>query len=56
VGVLAPGADLQTGMKAPGFVATDQNGNQIKLADYLGKSNVVPGSVRPAQGDSTHSL
>jgi peroxiredoxin Q/BCP len=28
-------------MKAPGFVATDQNGNQIKLADYLGKSNVV---------------
>ena len=41
VGVLAPGADLQTGMKAPGFVATDQNGNQIKLADYLGKSNVV---------------
>ena len=41
VGVLAPGADLQTGMKAPEFAATDQNGNQIKLANYLGKSNVV---------------
>ncbi len=41
VGVLAHGAELKAGMKAPGFQATDQKGNPIKLADYLGKSNVV---------------
>jgi len=41
VGVLAPGAELQPGTKAPVFEAKDQNGNIVKLASYLGKSNVV---------------
>jgi peroxiredoxin Q/BCP len=41
VGILAPGADLEPGMKAPAFEAQDQSGKLVKLADFLGKSNVV---------------
>ncbi len=41
VGVLAPAAEAQAGMVAPGFEARDQNGRTVKLADFLGKSNVV---------------
>jgi thioredoxin-dependent peroxiredoxin len=41
VGVLAPAAETQAGMVAPGFEARDQNGRTVRLADYLGKSNVV---------------
>lgn len=41
VGVLAPAAETQTGTMAPGFEARDQNGKTVKLADFLGKSNVV---------------
>jgi peroxiredoxin Q/BCP len=41
VGILAPAADLEAGMKAPEFQAKDQHGSTVRLADYLGKSNVV---------------
>ena len=41
VGVLAPAAETQAGTVAPGFEARDQNGRTVKLADFLGKSNVV---------------
>ena len=41
VGILAPAAELEAGMKAPGFEAKDQYGSPVRLADYLGKSNVV---------------
>ena len=27
---------LETGMKAPDFALSDQNGNQVRLADYAG--------------------
>lgn len=41
VGLLAAGAEPQPGAKAPAFEAQDQHGNTVKLASYLGKSNVV---------------
>ena len=41
----APGparaAELKVGDKAPDFTLPDQNGNQVKLSDSLGKKNVV---------------
>jgi peroxiredoxin Q/BCP len=40
-GVLASAAEPQIGMKAPGFDAVDQDGRTVRLADYLGKSDVV---------------
>lgn len=40
-GIMAAGADLQPGTKAPDFSALDQGGKPVKLANYLGKSNVV---------------
>jgi len=41
VGVVAPGADLGPGMRAPEFQAQDQHGSTVRLADFFGKSNVV---------------
>jgi len=39
---LAPlAAPLNVGDKAPAFTLPDQNGKPVKLADYLGKNNVV---------------
>ena len=32
---------LNIGMKAPDFIANDQNNNQIQLYDYLGKYIVI---------------
>ena len=32
---------LNIGMKAPDFIANDQNNNQIQLDDYLGKFIVI---------------
>jgi len=37
----ASAAPLNVGDKAPDFTLPDQNGKQLKLADYLGKKNVV---------------
>lgn len=47
---------LETGMKAPEFVLNDQNGNEVRLSDYLGKKVVLyfyprdntPGCTRQA--------
>jgi len=38
---LARGAALKVGDHAPDFALPDQNGNVVKLSDYLGKKNVV---------------
>ena len=32
---------LNVGDKAPDFTLPDQNGNKVKLSDFLGKKNVV---------------
>ena len=37
----AQGADLKVGDKVPDFSLPDQNGNTVKLSDYLGKKNLV---------------
>jgi peroxiredoxin len=37
----ARAAELKVGDKAPDFTLPDQNGNQVKLGDFLGKKNVV---------------
>jgi len=34
-------ATLKVGDKAPDFTLPDQNGNKVKLSDFLGKKNVV---------------
>lgn len=34
-------AELKVGDKAPDFTLPDQNGNKVKLSDFLGKKNVV---------------
>lgn len=34
-------APLKVGDRAPDFALPDQNGNVVKLSDYLGKKNVV---------------
>ncbi len=34
-------AELKVGDKAPDFTLPDQNGNQVKLSNFLGKKNVV---------------
>ena len=34
-------APLQVGDKAPDFTLPDQNGNKVKLSDFLGKKNIV---------------
>ena len=34
-------ADLNVGDKAPDFTLPDQNGNKVKLSDFVGKKNVV---------------
>ncbi len=34
-------APLKVGDKAPDFILPDQNGNKVKLSDFLGKKNVV---------------
>ncbi len=34
-------APLKVGGKAPDFTLPDQNGNKVKLSDFLGKKNVV---------------
>jgi len=34
-------AALKVGDKAPDFTMPDQNGNKVKLSDFLGKKNVV---------------
>jgi len=47
---------LETGMKAPEFVLNDQNGNEVRLSDFLGKKVVLyfyprdntPGCTRQA--------
>ena len=47
---------LGTGMKAPEFVLNDQNGNEVRLSDFLGKKVVLyfyprdntPGCTRQA--------
>jgi len=41
VGAVAGATNLQVGMPAPAFKAQDQNGETVRLADYLGKSNVI---------------
>ena len=38
---LSQAAPLNVGDKAPDFTLPDQNGNKVKLSDYLGKKNVV---------------
>ena len=53
---------LNIGMKAPDFIASDQNNNQIQLYDYLGKYIVIyffpkaftPGWTREACGFRDH--
>jgi peroxiredoxin len=37
----AQGAELKVGDRAPDFSLPDQNGNTVKLSDFLGKKNVV---------------
>jgi peroxiredoxin len=37
----AQGAELKVGDRAPDFSLPDQNGNTVKLGDFLGKKNVV---------------
>lgn len=37
----AEGAPLKVGDRAPDFSLPDQNGNVVKLSDYVGKKNVV---------------
>ena len=37
----AKAAPLNVGDKAPDFTLPDQNGNKVKLSDFLGKKNVV---------------
>jgi peroxiredoxin len=37
----AQAAALNVGDKAPDFTLPDQNGNEVKLSDFLGKKNVV---------------
>lgn len=32
---------LEVGKKAPGFALPDENGNEVKLADFKGKRVVV---------------
>lgn len=47
---------LESGMKAPDFTLKDQNGNEVRLSDYLGKKVVLyfypkdntPGCTRQA--------
>lgn len=34
-------AELKVGDRAPDFSLPDQNGNTVKLSDYLGKKNLV---------------
>jgi peroxiredoxin len=34
-------AELKVGDKAPDFTLPDQNGNKVKLSNFLGKKNVV---------------
>jgi peroxiredoxin len=38
---LALGAPLKVGDRAPDFALPDQNGQVVKLSDYLGKKNLV---------------
>ncbi len=38
---LSHAAPLNVGDKAPDFTLPDQNGNKVKLSDYLGRKNVV---------------
>jgi peroxiredoxin Q/BCP len=40
-GLAAAGRDLRAGMPAPAFEAEDQHGHRVRLADFLGKANVV---------------
>lgn len=40
-GMLAHGAAVRPGMKAPEFEAKDQHGRTVRLADFAGKSSVV---------------
>ncbi len=40
-GMLAAAAEPQVGSRAPGFEAKDQSGRTVRLADFIGKSNVV---------------
>lgn len=58
---------LQAGDKAPSFELADQNGEMVKLADYIGKQQVLvyfypkamtPGCTVQAQGlrDSKDAL
>jgi peroxiredoxin len=37
----AQGAELKVGDRVPDFSLPDQNGNTVKLSDYLGKKNLV---------------
>jgi peroxiredoxin len=37
----AQGTPLKVGDRAPDFALPDQNGNVVKLSDYLGKRNIV---------------
>jgi len=37
----AQAAELKVGDRVPDFSLPDQNGNTIKLSDYLGKKNLV---------------
>lgn len=37
----AQAAELKVGDRVPDFSLPDQNGNTVKLSDYLGKKNLV---------------
>ncbi len=39
--LMAGAADLKVGDHAPDFALPDQNGKVVRLADFLGKKNVV---------------
>ena len=41
VPLAAGAAALKVGDKAPDFTLPDQNGNKVKLSEFVGKKNVV---------------
>lgn len=41
VPLFSQAATLKVGDQAPDFTLPDQNGQRVKLSDYLGKKNVV---------------
>ena len=41
VPLAAGAASLKVGDRAPDFTLPDQNGNKVKLSEFMGKKNVV---------------